>query len=508
MPLRFRPRGSLRRAAWLIAALAPLCHGVWAQDQTNRRLNVSASVDGDVSVIADRRAVQGDTTDTVTQLRPGFRIDSRSGRIVGSLSYGLSLSHHTRQYDGENVQNYLSASLQAEAIERWMYVDASASVTQQSASAYGQQSTDSSSNNANRIEVGSLTVSPYVRGAFGPAVTYEARLTGSATNGRRSIAADSSSHGGSLNLASAVPGTLIGWGLVATTQTVDFRAGRQTQSDRYSLRLSLTPDQDLSLNVRGGQEFNDVANVVKTRYANWGAGLTWRPSPRTRVQLDTDERYFGRSHQVFIEHRLPSSSVQFTSSREAANGADPSSGGQRITLYQFLDRVLATAFPDPAERDAQIRALLQNANNADPNQLISTGSINSAITLFERNQLSFTYSAGRISSSVQVFSSSTRILDAAASTAATAPDHQWGYLGTASYRLTPTALISVNGTRMITRGTEFRSGTELKSLTLGWSDQIARRTTAGVNLRYTVFNSSNPDAYRQAAISASLSQRF
>jgi hypothetical protein len=59
----------------------------------------------------------------------------------------------------------------------------------------------------------------------------------------------------------------------------------------------------------------------------------------------------------------------------------------------------------------------------------------------------------------------------------------------------------------LTRGTDLRAGNELKSLTVGWSDQLARRTTASLNLRYTVFNSTT-SAYRQAAVTASLSQRF
>jgi uncharacterized protein (PEP-CTERM system associated) len=463
-------------------------------------------VDADISVVADRRAVQGDTTDTVTDLRPAFRVDSRAGRLVGSLSYAMNLTHHSRPYDGETVQNYLSSSLQLEAVEGWMYVDATANVTQQPASAYGQQSVSASGvDNRNRIEVGTVTVSPYVRGAFGPAVSYEFRLNGAATNGRRSIAADSSSTGASFNLSSTVPGTLLGWGLTATTQSQDYRAGRQTQSERYIARLSFTPDQDLALNLRGGQEFNDVGSLVKTRYANWGAGLNWRPSPRSRFQFDIDDRYFGRSYQALVEHRMASSSLQFTSSRDASNGADPTGGGQRVTLYQFLDRVLATTYPDPAERDVQIRIMLQNANNADPNQMISTGSINSAVTVSERSQLSLSYGAARLNGSLQVFTTKTKVIDAAAVPAA--PEQQWGYMGLASYRLTPTAMISINGSRSLTRGTDLRAGNELKSLTVGWSDQLARRTTASLNLRYTVFNSTT-SAYRQAAVTASLSQRF
>lgn len=472
-----------------------------------RSASFAASVEADVSEVFDQRAVSADSKDTITQVRPSFRIDSRSGRVTGSLSYSLNLAHHTKQnYQGQNVQNFLSGSLQAEAIERWMYVDATANITQQPASAYGTQSVaDTGADNPNRIEVGSLSVSPYVRGALASAVNYELRLTGSVTNGRRSKAADSSTTGGSFSLSSAVPGTRLGWDLLATSQAVDYRVGRKTQYDRFSARVSWMPDPDLTLNLRGGQESTDVASLIKTRYDNWGAGLTWRPSPRTRAQFDSDDRYFGRAHQVTLEHRMPSSSVQFSSSRDAGNGADPGAGGQRITVYQAYDRLLAPTIPDPAERDAAIRLLLLSQNNADPNALVSAGSINSAITLVERNQFTFAYTGGRMAASLQLFSSQSRVVDA--TVAATEADRQWGYVATTSYRLSPTSQLSLTGSRMITESTDTRAGTDLKSMTLGWSDQIGRRTTAGVTLRYSVFNGTN-DPYRQSAVQASISQRF
>jgi uncharacterized protein (PEP-CTERM system associated) len=501
-------------ARWKAVVLAGACvsslggASAWAQvaGGGSRSTSVSAQVDADVSQVVERRRAGTDSQDTVTQLRPGIRVESRSGRVVGSLAYSLNLAHHTKQdYQGENVQNFLSGSLQAEAIERWMYVDATANVTQQPASAYGRQTaSDSTVVNANRIEVGSVSVSPYVRGVVASSVNYELRLTGSATNGRRSKAADSSTTGGNFGLSSAVPGTLFGWALNASTQTVDFRTGRKTQSDRYGARVTWMPDPDLTFNVSGGQEDTDIGSLIKTRYNNWGAGATWRPSPRTRAQFNTEDRYFGRSHQVTLEHRMASSSIQFSSSRDAGNGADPSGTGQRVTLYQAYDRLLANTFPDPVERDAVIRLLLQS-QNADPNQLVSSGSINSAITVVQRNQLTFAYSGQRMTTSLQLYTNRSQVIDP--TVAAPEADRQWGYLGSVSYRLTPTAQVNMTGSRMVTQSTDTRPGTDLKSLTLGWSDQIARRTSAGVTLRYSVFN-SNTDPYRQAAIQASISQRF
>ena len=472
-----------------------------------RSTSLSTSVESQVSYVVDSRTGGLDGGEFVAQLRPGLQISSRSGRVVGSLNYALGIFYRSRSSGAQNLQNQLSGSFSAQVVERWMYLDGSATVSQQTVSAFGQQSAaDSTQDNRNRIEVATVSLSPYVRGVFGSAVNYEARFTGNATNGRRSIAADSSGTTGSVSLSSAIAGTAIGWGLLAQTQTSDFRAGRETKNDRYSASLSYAPDMDLSFSLRGGQESTDVASVSKTTDNTWGAGVTWRPSPRTRLQMDTDERYFGRSYRVLLEHRLASSSVQFSSSRDASNGSGSGGAGQRLTLYQVFFAQFASVQPDPVLRDLLVLDFLQT-QNLDPNAVVSGGFLNSAVTVQERHQLTLSYAGLRMAGSVQAFASNSRVIDATAVTPSGRDTRQWGYLANASYRLTPTASLALTGSRLLTQPTATQSGTELKSLSLSLRSQLARRTSASLSARYSVFNSAtNP--YREAAITASLSQRF
>ena len=510
-----RLRRSARRSALLPLPLSLAVTGfglvlgstAQAQDGGGRSTSLSASVDTQLSYVVNSRTGGLDGGEFVAEVRPGLQISSRSGRVVGSLNYALGLSHHSRDYDGQSVQHQLNAAFSAEAVPKWMYIDGSATVSKQAVSAFGQQSAvGSTQDNPNRIEVVTASLSPYVRGVFGSAVNYEARFTANATNGRRSITADSSGTTGSVSLSSAVGGTAIGWGLLALAQTSDFRAGRETQSDRYSASLNYTPDADLNFSLRAGQESNDVASVSKTTYTNWGAGVTWRPTPRTRAQLDTDDRYFGRSYRVLLEHRLASSSVQFSSSRDSSNGSDSSGAGQRVTLYQVFFAQFASIQPDPVLRDLLVLDFLR-AQNLDPNIVVSGGFLNTAVTVQQRHQLTLSYAGMRMAASVQAFASSSRVLDAAAITPANQDTRQWGYLANASYRLTPTASVALTGSRLLTQANATQSGTELKSLSLSLSDQLGRRTSASISVRYSVFNSAT-DPYREAGITASLSQRF
>jgi len=491
-----------------LAAMAVAPGRATAQDGGGRgSTSLSASVDTQLSYVVNSRTGGLSGGEFVAEVRPGLQLSSRSGRIVGSLNYALGLSYHSRNNDGENVQHQLNGSFSAEAIERWMYVDGSASVSQQTVSAFGQQSAiGSTQDNPNRIEVATVSLSPYVRGVFGSAVNYEARYTVNATNGRRSIAADSSGTTGSLSLSSAIGGTALGWGLLGSTQTSSFRAGRETKNDRYSASLSYAPDVDLSFSLRGGQESTDIASASKTTYNNWGVGATWRPTPRTRAQFDTDDRYFGRSYRVLLEHRLASSAVQFSSSRDSSNGSDPSGAGQRVTLYQVFFAQFASIQPDPVLRDLLVLDFLR-AQNLDPNIEVSGGFLNTAVTVQQRHQLTVSYAGLRMAASAQAFASNSRVVDAAAATPANQDTRQWGYLANASYRLTPDASLALTGSRLVTQATATQGSTNLKSLSLSLSSQLARRTSASFSVRYSVFTSAT-DPYREAGITASLSQRF
>ena len=497
--------GSLAAPARVLLVAGCLCGAAAQGQEVGRSTSLSSSVDTLFTYAIDSRKGGRKAGDFVAEVRPGLQLSSRSGRVVGSLSYSLNLAHHSREYDGETVQNRLDASFSAQAVERWLYVDGSANISQQAASAYGQQSVaGSTQDNANRIEVGTVRLSPYVRGVLASAVSYEVRLDASGTNGWHSIAADSSQTGGSVSLSSAVSGTLIGWGLTGSTQTTDFRAGRESRDDRYAATISFNPDADLSLALRAGQESSNVANVQKTTYDNWGGGLTWRPSPRTRAQIDVDERYFGRSHRVLLEHRLASSSVQFSSSRDSSNGAGGS--GQRNTLYQVFFAQFASIEPNPAQRETLVRSYLQ-AQGLDPEAVVSGGFINSAVTVQERHQLTLAYAGRRAAGSVQAFANKTHVIDAAAVAAAAEDVSQWGYLATASYRLSPTANVSLTGSRVLTRATPTQDGNELKSLSVNVAAQLARRVSGSLGARYSVFNSAT-QPYREAALTAALGLRF
>jgi uncharacterized protein (PEP-CTERM system associated) len=381
-------------------------------------------------------------------------------------------------------------------------VDLSASISQQLANPFGVQAAPGSSvGDSNRLEVGTASISPYTRGVLGGAVSYEVRLNASTTNARRSIVADSSTWGGSLGLSSLLAGTALGWGFNASSQESEFRTGRRTRNDRYSGSLSYIPDPDVTLSLRAGQESTDVGGPVQQRFDNWGGGITWRPSPRTRVQFDGEERFFGNSYRALIEHRMSQTSFLLSSSRSDNQGGAAAVPVTNLALQEFQ---LASSVPDPVQRQQLALALLQAAG-LDPNAVAFVGFINTGVTVSENHTLSMAYTGRRLSGNVQAFASRTKVIGS--QLANNEPVQQQGLTGTLGYRLAPDLSLTALGSYVRTQATATRAGTSLKSASLSLASQLGRRTSGNVSARYSVFNSST-DPYREAALTAALNHRF
>lgn len=480
-----------------------------AQDAPgSRAVNVIPTFASTVSYTEVQGAVgQPDGGEFVTRLSPGIQMRSRSGRIVGAFDYHLNVNLYSRNKETQSIENSLSAAATLEAVSGFFFVDTRASIAQQSLSAYGQQSADGSLlANDNRTDVLNLAVSPYLRGPLGSVGEYELRLSAAATNGYKSIAADSTNNGGSLSLRSRNSNSVFGWSLQASQQRVDFRAGRATDSARASAAVTAAPDSDIRLTLRGGQETTDVGGFERRRYDNWGGGVRWTPTDRTVINVDGDRRYYGTGYQVAVEHRLRRAVFRYSSTRDATSGSDGNGVGQPVTLYQLYYAQFASLEPDPARREQLVRDFLR-AIGQDPNAVVAGGAVTSAVTLQRRDDLSMALVGKRTSLNLQAFGSSSQVIDNPTGAADDGPVRQRGLTATLSHRVTPLSTLNLVASLNKTLASPRQEGTKMQSLSLNWNSVLNNQATAAVGLRHSVFDSAF-DSYRESALTASLSLRF
>lgn len=446
----------------------------------------------------------------ITEVSPELRVSSNSGRIKGFFDYSLTGVMYARESSANNLQQSLSAAGTAEAVDNWAYVDASANISQQSISALGTQSPDPALLNSNRTEVSSFRLAPYVRGRLGSFADYEARVAWATTKSSESDA-DSTSTEASLRIGAAASSlTRIGWSANLSHQVVDFGAGSNQDNDRLNGVLTFAVSPEFTLSALGGREINNFYTLERTGYNNWGAGTTWSPTERTRLEATFEHRFFGSSHNVRFEHRMPRSVVTFSDTQNLSTDAFTGGATAPLTVYDLLFQLFASIVPDPVQRAALVDAFLQN-QGLTRTTLATGGFLTSAPSVQRGQNLSVAILGQRTTVLFSAFRNDARPLNTATIVTGNLSNgstlHQLGQSVNVSHRLTPQSALSVDITHTKTRTTEGDQSTDLRSLTATWSSQLRERVDVSLSARWSSFDSAtNP--YTERALIGNLRLRF
>ena len=466
--------------------------------------------------------------DAVTILTPSVRINSRAGRVQGSLDYALSGLYFARSPSRFQLQNALNALVSAEVIPGYAFIDARASISQQSISALDLQGARPSSINPNSTEVRTFSLSPRFQGGRGRGLSYEIggfrfdadfetslsssgsiSSGGNGGNGGNGGSTDSRtafSYNGGLRVSTSLARDLSG-AVELNRNVSDFNGGRKTTQDVLRATLNYRPQSDLRLFVSAGKERNDVQTNDQRVSDTWGGGADWQPTARTRLSAKYEHRYFGTSHTVSLSHRLRRSIISFTDSRSSTESTV--GAGQTLSIYELYFQQFASLEPNPALRDVLVRNFLLAAG-LNPNQRITAGFINRALSLQHSQNLSYALQGLRSNFVLSTFRTNSRRLD----TISTAQDdlsrvdalRQHGYVVSWSYRLTPASSLVVTAAEQITPGRGAVAGNGLKSLNVSWGEQISSRASLSVTARHAQADGARP--YTESAVTASLGIRF
>lgn len=452
----------------------------------------------------------------IATVSPGISIVSNSGALRGSLDYSLNGIAYIKTSEASQLQNSLSAVGQAVIVPSTFYVDASASIGQQSASAFGLQSTPTLGSqggvsplvNPNRHETGVLNVAPLLRGLFGGVASFDLRGTFSITKVRDSALGDSRSIGASLLINQLTAG-LLGWYVQAHTQQTQPKGSTANRSTTLTGGLNYRPDFDWVFSANAGRERTDYLGGGSNAQSGVTGGVTadWTPTPRSRVKGNWQRHRYGNSHGLALEHRLSRSVWTLSDNRSVTLGNAGSSGGMR-TVYDLFFQLFASQEPDPIKRDAVVRAYLLS-QGLSPDAPLSGGFLSTGPSKVHNQTLSFALQGVRSSLTGNFLRSTTsRVGDNLnqGDLASNARVEQRSYSLTASHQLTPTNAISLTASRQETAGDSAGARSQLTSLTTSWNGRLGSRLSVQLGGRHSRFE--GVASYSENAVYANLTQQF
>lgn len=368
-------RGALPRLAPLALGAALACGQCHAALKFEPNVSVRETYTDNVAQQSEEFA----RSQIITDISPGFSLAENSRR----LKLGANAQFHLFGYTNDDpaAKRYLAnssyqydASGQLEAIERLLYVDASASRQRASTSAFGQL-TNAAYSNVNRTDISTWSISPYLRHRFGTFVDATARFT------RDSVEGGTVGFGNSMSSTRSVllvrPGdNAFGWKLSYSHQDLSDRgtsgttstSNNDSMSENEVLGISYRLQRTFSLTADVGYDDfeyptlnKNTQNTQSTAGRRWSAGFVWAPSQRTSVQTSFGHRYFGKTGLLLANHRSRNTVWSLNYNDDVTTSRSQFLLPAAIDTAALLDRLLSSQVPDAAQRQAAVQAYIAAA---------------------------------------------------------------------------------------------------------------------------------------------------
>ena len=451
----------------------------------------------------------GRQSDQITEIRPGIQIDMNGTRVKGYLDYALNGIFYAQNSSARRTEHALSTFATIEAVEDWAFLDVSGSISQEQVSAFGTPSMGSTAINANRTEVSSYRISPYLRGELGGLASYEARYSRSETNSGAASSSDVSTIDANFSLAGKSASRNLGWSADATRQQIDFEAGRPTQADRLNLGLSYFVTPQLNVAAQAGREAHNYTTVDKQSHGTSGFGVSWVPSQNTRFSASWDRRSFANLHRVSFERRTARTVWKFIDSRDVSVTPNQTSLGSRGSIFDLLFNQFASIEPNEAARADLVNTFLRT-NGLDPDVIVVNNFLRSVAALQRRQDLSFALLGVRDTITAVATRSESSRLDTLSRGVddLTAADlvRQRGVSINYTHRLTPAYSLGVLLSQQKTTGQSTSQETRLRFINASVTGKVGRNATVSLGVRRAV--SRGTSSYSENAISGNLTMRF
>jgi len=302
----------------------------------------------------------------ITEIAPHLGIEAKGARMSFSADYTMRYFDYARVDRGSSLQHDLRAAGSGELLEDLFYIDADASSTRQSISAFGPRVNDRGDVAGNQADVRTYRISPYLRHRFGRAATAEARYTHDALKTDRGGLSDSTADHVRLGIASGPEYQRVQWKLAFDDQKIDYETTDDVETRALSgeLRYLLTPR--FALTAMGGYEDNSYLSVgKKPEGALWSLGFSWMPSERTSVAASAGRRFFGNTFSFNVQHRTRISVWSASYQEEITTARSQFLTPTVQSTADFLGALWKNSIPDDAQRGATVDRFIRETELPD-----------------------------------------------------------------------------------------------------------------------------------------------
>lgn len=432
----------------------------------------------------------GGSSDLITRTSPGLLLQGQSARASAYLDLKLQQISYMHTEGHDRLQRALNGTGKVELVDNWLYLDLTGRISRQATSAFGVPASGSDSVNSNVTEARTYTVAPYIKGRLFGSADYQLRFNNTQYSAQNGPMHDTTVQTVQANLTGATPFSLLNWSLDGTTQRVAYSGDSQNRTDSLRGSLTYTLDPQFRFTLIHGQESNDYVNFQQQTSSINGWGFEWAPCERTRLAWKQEKRYFGTGYDLSFTHRTPHTAWRISDSRDVAIRSPQSMTFAMGTYFDLLNEQLRSAYPDDTERFAVILALLDQMNISPDAQVVG-GFMSSRASINRAREISAVWNGVRnvVTVSAQEFDrtmfGSGIDIPADDFSAFSSTIRQRGINLSWAHKLTPSATLTLVGTRSTTTGSTSNLETDRTMYSATLSRKLGAYTNGSIGLRRT-----------------------
>jgi len=485
----------------------------------------------------------------ITEVTPAVAVRREGGRMKVQADYRMTGLLYANDSSRNDLYHGLDGRANAELVEDWFYVDASARISQQLRA--GARAGDGGvagiggiggigggiggggqigiSGIHNTTQVGAYSISPYLKRRLGSFATVEARVSLDDVIFQDAAVSDGRSTRYHLGAVSGNMYYPLTWSASYEKRETNNRGSGDTGDDRAAANARYALSRKFGLTAQAGLEKNDFSGVGQNQkdYRYHGLGVyytpgrrfsadvlynhsnnngnflsgsvTLNPTQRTSLKASTSQRSFGRTYGLNFSHRTRLSNWTLSyqedltdSQRQFLNYAG--------TLYAHLcgvapnQTIQYTNSPIPPAGCAAVPGLNLNLANLSQTDATFTSKILSGAVSYTKRRSTFLLSTYLNQRDYQ---------------ASGGDEQTFGLHGSWNLKATPATTFTLTGGLSKNEASGGVDDSDLWNLGLSWTHQIDAKTSATLGVRHQQRSSDDPgESYKENAVTARLNMSF
>jgi len=302
------------------------------------------------------------TSSWITELTPQLVIKASEPSFKLNFNYELQNLHYAGDAHAERTNQMLDLNSTSSFVKNLLYLDANAAINQQNSTPFAGITNSNATLSANRLELRTYSVAPYLKTNFAQEATGELRFSRDSVNTSLGSLYNSNANTVKANLKSGPSFATVDWNVQYLNEKILYEAEPAVTLQNGSFGSGYHFSSEFAINGSVGYEKNNypTTNGTAPQGNTWSAGFTWTPTDRTSLSVTGTKHYYGDTYTVAASERTFASVWSLGYNEGLITSRDQFLIPATTNTSDFLNSLWQSSITNPEQRQQAIDAFIHS----------------------------------------------------------------------------------------------------------------------------------------------------